>query len=62
MTSPCLNCKGRSVNCHDACYKYKTFRDNRSDVKKKIQQENELEYYLIDATFRQREGRGVVRV
>ena len=62
MTSPCLNCKDRTMNCHDICYKYKRFINNRSDVKKKIQKDNEFEYYLIDATFRQKEGKGVVKV
>lgn len=61
MNSPCFTCKHRFINCHTDCEKYREHKNIMEIIHQKIQQENEFEYYLIDATFRQKEGRGVVR-
>lgn len=42
---PCYNCPHRYVGCHDACSKYREFKEMREEQKKKIQHLKQLDEY-----------------
>lgn len=36
MKVPCQNCESREVGCHAACERYKAFKEERAEQKRKV--------------------------
>ncbi len=42
----CKDCQKRYVGCHSDCEPYKQFKKETTELRKKIQKHNEMEYLL----------------
>lgn len=47
MTSPCYECEKRKPGCHDACAAYLKYRAKADILRKKRNEQNEIENYFI---------------
>ena len=48
MKNPCHNCEKRFVGCHGSCEDYKSFREEKDNLKQKLQLEMVADHYAED--------------
>lgn len=59
LTSPCKNCKYRSLTCHDHCESYKQYREKVDKANANRRKETEATSYTINTIERNRKARNL---
>lgn len=52
--NPCKECDDRYIGCHDSCFKYGKWKEQRDEEKKKRQDLYAQEMFLYDVRYKRK--------